>query len=986
MAFGAPIDERLSGFGATPREASKGPSLRKQQLQLSAVASDIIEEAEVDRSEAARHAAGVAYLLLGKPRQAVATLETLARRSKVSLVWSDLAAAHYRLADVENAPEHLEFALAAADEALRLEPGLLEALFNRSLVLQRLGLRDLARASWTRYLSVDRASGWSHRARASLHLLPVPVSYRDELERAYVAVDRRAPNVARELAARRSEESRKWGEAEILGRWADAYLSGDSVAATRHLMLARVFGTALAERRGECLLTESVAAIDGADAATRRVLATAHEAYRAGRLLYAQERPREAERLLVTAAASFHAGNSPMGLTAAYFAANTAYEQNRAADAEAALLRLLRETPARYSALRAGIQWELALCAIAQARWGRALALLEESASTFANLGEPENENVVRGIIADCYEHLGDVRTARRIRSRTLLQLGRTTTKHLQVTLASMTRTAIRARDWAAASALANLEIATADIVRNGTLAVDALLRRALIEMRRADMTAASRALRSAEERRRTMADAGIRDRLLAEQRFVEGIVQSATPAAAVARLSEAIAFHDAKGQRVLLPQILFARARLLRAQGSEPAAWRDIERAIRELELQRTLTPGGDMRSGIIATASDIFDTAVSMRLDAGDTWGAFTYSERGRARGLLDMTSRPEENLPPTGNWRSRVPTDSVIVSFAPIGETLHVFVVDERGIDVKAAQMPATRLIDLAGSFSRAASRDDVREMNRLGELLHTQLIAPFKERLKQRRRLVITGDARVLQMPISALRDVLTKRYAVEDWQIVVSPSAEVHLRSRERASVRRGEMSLIAVGDPLAGADALPGARQEVNAIARLYPRAVALVGRDATEAAFRRAVSDTAVVHFSTHSQIDRSRGEASILFTRTAADDGRMFASDVATVRMPYTRVAVLAACGTADAARHDAEGSSSMARAFLAAGVPSVIATLWPIRDETAPAFYGRLHRYLIETGSAAEALRLTQIDWLRGNSDRRPSTWAAAQAIGH
>ena len=63
---------------------------------------------------------------------------------------------------------------------------------------------------------------------------------------------------------------------------------------------------------------------------------------------------------------------------------------------------------------------------------------------------------------------------------------------------------------------------------------------------------------------------------------------------------------------------------------------------------------------------------------------------------------------------------------------------------------------------------------------------------------------------------------------------------------------------------------------------------------------------------------------------------------------------------------------------------GVPTVVATLWPIEDEASAEFFPVLHQQLTRGMPPAEALRAAQIEWIRrGNST---SLWASVQIIGN
>ncbi|HEY0371480.1 MAG TPA: hypothetical protein VGD79_05740, partial [Thermoanaerobaculia bacterium] len=147
-----PVEARLSGLPWAPY-VSKAP-------HDSNAARTRGESADV----AQQQRQGLVELLVGNPRNAVATLER-ASASNDAGVWSDLAAAYYEAAVRHDAPEFLANALSAADRALAVDPKHGEALFNRALILERIGLRTDAHAAWLHYLATDTATGWIDEGR-----------------------------------------------------------------------------------------------------------------------------------------------------------------------------------------------------------------------------------------------------------------------------------------------------------------------------------------------------------------------------------------------------------------------------------------------------------------------------------------------------------------------------------------------------------------------------------------------------------------------------------------------------------------------------------------------------------------------------------------------------------------------------------------------------------------------------------------------------
>jgi tetratricopeptide (TPR) repeat protein len=93
---------------------------------------------------------------------------TVDRSDPDARMLNDLSAAYLARAARDNRPQDLTRALEVVDRAVKADPTLAEALFNRALALERLSLAAEARAAWEDYLHVDGQSGWAGEARAHL--------------------------------------------------------------------------------------------------------------------------------------------------------------------------------------------------------------------------------------------------------------------------------------------------------------------------------------------------------------------------------------------------------------------------------------------------------------------------------------------------------------------------------------------------------------------------------------------------------------------------------------------------------------------------------------------------------------------------------------------------------------------------------------------------------------------------------------------------
>ena len=75
------------------------------------------------------------------------------------------------------------------------------------------------------------------------------------------------------------------------------------------------------------------------------------------------------------------------------------------------------------------------------------------------------------------------------------------------------------------------------------------------------------------------------------------------------------------------------------------------------------------------------------------------------------------------------------------------------------------------------------------------------------------------------------------------------------------------------------------------------------------------------------------------------------------------------------------------SLARAFLATGVPAVVQSLWAVEDEPSSELLQIFHRHLRAGADPATALREAQLSFLRRTeADRRDaSAWGAFVLVG-
>jgi CHAT domain-containing protein len=111
------------------------------------------------------------------------------------------------------------------------------------------------------------------------------------------------------------------------------------------------------------------------------------------------------------------------------------------------------------------------------------------------------------------------------------------------------------------------------------------------------------------------------------------------------------------------------------------------------------------------------------------------------------------------------------------------------------------------------------------------------------------------------------------------------------------------------------------------------------------------------------------------------------MQAREVYALQLPRAKLVVLAACNTAIERVYGGEGGVGVARPFIKAGVPAVVATLWAVDSEVTARLMVRFHQHRAKGMSASEALQKSQLEMATGEDARlrAPYYWAGFVVIG-
>ena len=323
-------------------------------------------------------------------------------------------------------------------------------------------------------------------------------------------------------------------------------------------------------------------------------------------------------------------------------------------------------------------------------------------------------------------------------------------------------------------------------------------------------------------------------------------------------------------------------------------------------------------------------------------------------------------------------------------PEGTTLLEYQVGEGGVVVWVLDRERFKLVRLPGDrpsllaqvrrFRTAiAGQAPLAEVLPPARALYDRLLAPARGEIRGDR-IVIVPHAILHYLPFAALRSP-AGRWLVEDFALSTLPSASVLRYLVDKGS--DAPARALVVGNPDLGAGlALPWAEREARMVGRHEREATVLVQADATEEQVKSRLGTVGLVHLATHGELSESDPLSSaILLAPGGGEDGRLEVREVFGLDL-HARLVVLSACETGLGQLSRGDELVGLQRAFLYAGTPAVVTTLWKVDDrasfELIRAFYDRL-----DAAGPVAALRQAQIETQRAFP--HPFAWAAFGLTG-
>lgn len=1038
-----PTEARISMLDyAPPPNQRGGPSQINSDAQRRA--GQFLEGAVVDTpSIASYHALGNYLLATGRYDDALVQFaKAAALNPNNAKLQNDMGVALLEKARVNGTGEEAGKGLTDAgnslahfERALEIDGSLLAALFNRALALETLKASEQAREAWEKYLEHDSQSEWVEEARRHLDRL-------NELRQSKTSQNKEQMLNEFLAAYRQRDDARAWQVISrnretikgklVLAQLVNAYLNfsmdGHGDKARDMLQALEYAGELESKNAGDSYTTELARFYSRAPPERLKALRQAHELMRQGYQWCQELNFRDAAGTFEKARATFEsAGDGPEIYFSEYWIGYSYHQSTRSREGLAVLRKLIQLCQQK------GYKWLLAQALNASANiqtvlknYSEGISETDQSLALSEQIGDSYTTQKNLAQQADKYRTLGNY-------TQMLKYLGRC----LEQSELSWPGTRQMWRNYdTAASAFQAIGLYPA------ALAFGMEAFRLSIEEEDPSIIYVSVTHLGLIYSRLQNHERGIE---LASQGLAIGQKLSSTPegqkvmaycllqlghlyrqvgdlAKAIESYEQAIKIYDALDFRVFSYEAHKGKLLCHIALGDDAASWHELQTALELIEENRKTIREEQNRNDYYDAEQAIYDLAVDFAYNrAADPKLAFKYSETSRARTLLDLMRRSAVQAdggeqPITVQTVSqpltleeiqrRMPEGTRILQYTILSDKVISWLIWKDGFETRERKVNADEFAVLIRRYLdiiSAPPKGEDAEARAVSMALYDILLQPVESLLAGSKLLCVVPDKMLNHLPFSALISSTSGKYLIADYPLIYSPSSSVFISSSEAAHNRASQATetLLSVGAPTFDKKAfpqlpdMPTAAREARQVKEFYDAGTCLIGSAATKERVTRLMKDADIVHFASHYVVDENSPISSklLLAKSDAAGEGKETESvltvhDLNLMILRRTRLVVLAACRTGVERYYKGEGMIGISRAFIAAGVPSVVASQWPVDSDATAELMVNFHRQRKQGGlSSVEALRFAQLYMLNQQRQQyqHPYYWAAFVLIG-
>jgi CHAT domain-containing protein len=446
----------------------------------------------------------------------------------------------------------------------------------------------------------------------------------------------------------------------------------------------------------------------------------------------------------------------------------------------------------------------------------------------------------------------------------------------------------------------------------------------------------------------------------------------SEQPQKAAAAAQRAIDTAEARGDRARLPQFQLRLAKANIVWGRLDEAERALAAGIQAFDEQHA-TLIDDRALSAHDESWQLFETALRLAIRRGDLERAFAMAERARSRTIAE--GRAILRVPTLAETRAALKPGEVVLALNQFQDELVVWAITHDTVRLSTRPLTQPQTAQLVARQQMEISRGSAAPG--AGAILFDEIVRPLSAEFRDATRLTVIPDMAFQDVSFGAFWNRAERRFLIQALDVMGAPSFTAFAAATKNSADRRSDDVLVLSANAQADVAA--------RAIADIYPQPTVLQGTDATRSRFLGAVQQHGLVHLAAPS---RTNAAFPFLAGVSLADDsgqrhsGLVFGRDIAARSLLQTKLVVL---DEIEAGRDNRGGGTlSIARAFMAAGVPAVLGTLPGANEGATRDLMIGFHREIAKGVSAEQALSTVQRNALQQNGGRL-GAWTALVLYG-
>lgn len=768
--------------------------------------------------------------------------------------------------------------------------------------------------------------------------------------------------------------AREYIDRNLLATWSDPAAPPSERAAAMEQL--RVLAAAFEQRAGDRTYADLLPVLTSRS--DRAASMAAHREFAQAVQLVAMARFTEAAGPLARAHARLVAVSSPLALRARVEQATVAYVKQEYAEAiEIASDVASRAEQAQYVMIGIRAAWIEGMAAFNATQYGRSQAAYERMMRLASSVGDVDAWVSSSTLLANLHDRLGDAGTAWRYRVAGAARMHEVPSQSTRLNyLLSAAGDALAGNHHAAALLF---QSALEAQWKNSVVQYVQVRTQRIAALHHLDRT--EQAIRELQEAREHVAGVQneFRSRVQLDLLSTEAeIYRGSDPERSVLAGRTALQLADDRTDplrrarlQLWIADALFQLGKLDDARSAAAVGIGVLE------DLRRR--PSAEFSVRATDPAWRLYETAAEVAIRQGDIAAAFELSERGRARTRREAEAW-DQRPPSLAALQQQLGADTAAVVLSSSPMAIRVWIVRRATVDTYEVSVDKQQLAALIASHHDELRRGAARpaESARLYRALF-----PARGLWAGVRHVVIVADAPLDRVAYAALWDDEAGEFLVEKAAIAMAPSVRSYMAAMERApGARPPRTQRAALIDPVLTTGDTP---EVLRALAAVCDEPVLRIGRDATPSDLAADVVSSDIVHVAAPVVANRDLPELSHLaLTGDNSHESRSFlAREIA--GMDEVRASVVAIEPVqAERANAREPGTLGMARALLAAGVPTIVTSLATSAARDVADTWVEFHRNYATGLGAAESLRLAQIAALRA-SDRQLGPWATLAVFG-